>query len=457
MEEHRQILLREEILRQKQQELQEYSRPSEDRSSVVSMSNTYDRPDHRARLELEARHAARPRSGSRGSLAEMEALQSHNELQSMARRHMEMTAEMEQMAMLHRRRRNLSVASAEQRLDAFEGRNSNGRSSQGSSFQGRNSGLSHNSFPGAVAGRTLTRNNHHDLPIISPPEGEHQQASQARLNEIQKQVLSEMKFPNLPVHQRAAAGDGRPSSASGSNNGGARDMSPFTRHEMQANNSRFVTNQKLIHKIMASSKTHEEIMMMAAQGLQSRGIGGDQGGGMAAAQRQSQNHYNDVQHQSQNHYNDGQEQRMPVSPRRLLQERHAEQRHSEIMMLAAQDLRERMAANRQQQHQHQHYPHDEMEQRHRAARDFNNMHLDNMQSMAMGQRHLSQHEISPHLHRPQAQQQIGQYVPMSPSRTRYHDRMLRELEEKVEMETASQVALGNPDPCDRRNSRASAA
>jgi hypothetical protein len=178
------------------------------------------------------------------------------------------------------------------------------------------------------------RNRQHQqnhLNIISPPESaEHQK----NLSDIERRVLSEMKYPVLPTaNPRSSLYNGGrgaldPLSVSDrelrslrdlddsssarmiGSNGRLRGLShdgrmmlssasfpSVSRHlpeqfaqgnggrvgdYIQRNNNGMVANQAMMQKILNSSKTHEEIMMLAARDLQLGGMGG--GGGRTQQQ-----------------------------------------------------------------------------------------------------------------------------------------------------------------------------
>ena len=256
----------------------------------------------------------------------------------------------------------------------------------------------------------------HQLNIISPPDSSEQQE---HLNDIERQLLSEMNYPMLPTSNRNSSlymggggGRGRPMGGgrSRSNNGGmdsmrhnmmSRDASPPYHssnnmgNHLQRNNNRPAANRdNMISKIMASSKTREEIMMMAARDLEAKeavGAGegpGGHGGEMMDRQRiqQRMQHHSDFD----SSYEYSRAQRMQLYS------------DEELMMMA------RTNSGRVERRQHSpSLPSSRMQQ------DYPMIHSSRMRMMNQG---------GP--------------PPSSSARTRYHDMMLREIEEKVERETA---------------------
>lgn len=255
------------------------------------------------------------------------------------------------------------------------------------------------------------------LNIISPPENSEQRQC---LNDIERKILSEMSYPMLPLANPNSSlytgrnnmrermdrmmmgrgGHNSMMSSSGDNN---------NMDDLQRNHSRLMANQEMISKILASSKTHEEIMMMAARDLQSRGIGG---GSRDQVNQMIQQKY------QQRNFQHSQFDESPHQQRQSMQQQFSQQqqRHrlndDEMMMMAAQ----------REQHQRQRLDNDEM------------------MMLAAQRGHQHQHnQYEPLSPRSMRMQQIRTSSGTSsnpPSRaTRLHEMMLRELEDKVERET----------------------
>lgn len=274
--------------------------------------------------------------------------------------------------------------------------------------------------PSSTRSSTMEMLRRQHLNIISPPENSEQQQC---LNDIERQILSEMSYPMLPTAnpnsslytgrnnmrermERMMMGRGGPNSMMSSSDDNNMD-------DLQRNNSCLVANQEMVNKILASSKTHEEIMMMAARDLQSRGIGGGSRDQMKQQQSQQRNfqhsQFDDSPHQQR------QSMQQQFSEQQL-QQRNRSLSNDEMMMMAAQREQQRrrclshdemmmMATQRGQQQQHQ------------------NQH----------------HQYEPPSPRSMRMQQVRASSGTSshpPSRaTRLHEMMLRELEDKVERET----------------------
>lgn len=308
------------------------------------------------------------------------------------------------------------------------------------------------------------------LNLISPPDSEQQQC----LNNIERQVLSEMSYPKLPTasfsYARSSSGDPHHTMES---------------QNMQMNNSRFVANQEMIHKILSSSKTHEDIMMMAARDLQSRsgltsGMGEMANPHMIAAR--------DLQSKPSAIGSEAELARPPPMPRLL-------QQHMQQSQIKAPSHRQMQRPSSHGQLSQQRLEDEEMlmsaqrdlETRVNAASRLALQHEQQQQLQYRQHQHPPQHQSPsqqrrqmmvppPRPRQPQHPQNLHQ-SPLTPQRTQYHTMMLRELEEKVERETmvadaaatqAAASAAGLRDSMDeteesvgyllkRRNSRASAA
>ena len=125
------------------------------------------------------------------------------------------------------------------------------------------------------------------LNMISPPENSEQQQS---LNDIERQIMSEMSYPRLPAHRDNVYGprsnigqfmNRSSSTIDDSNrlaylqqsdmasygNGSSSASSAMPSFMGTASNSRSGISREMVQKILSSKKHHEEVMRLAAQDL----------------------------------------------------------------------------------------------------------------------------------------------------------------------------------------------
>jgi hypothetical protein len=323
----------------------------------------------------------------------------------------------------------------------------------------------------------LRRLRQQSLNMITPQDSSEQRQS---LNNLERRVMSEIKYPPLPTNTPGnglycGGGDDNATDVArmSRNRPMNRSSNDFEDARLQMNNQHLMTDRDVMQKIMASTKTHEEVMMMAARNLQNRGMeeGGERDGRQFSPPLEHQQHsQQSMQHraqmqqagdgrqfspppqQQQSHQSMHHRAQGPMTPRAQLQFLQEQQRRldeEEMMLLAARrELQSKATTERHQmqaQYQQQHpMPPSRPMPHHQEPHHFRN--------------HQGSH-MSPS---------------MQPANTTArHERMLRELEEKVEQETAlaeaAQAAglrdtLGSEDGAQgssgggiRRNSRASAA